>query len=681
MESTTKQNSYAKLLSQADTVVTSYDGTDATQTIYTLTDADLSSMLNGNFMVVQALPSSSSLQSGNYVNDRAYFGDTNQPQPDNPHNLADPYPGVRMAGIYFESPAQANTISVEEGESGVAAGGWRRGRLAASPPVSDMNFTVSASTYESLNTSPTLSDGRTPGYRLQGYGMNVPAQRCFVTNPFGTQSSNVIARHEHSAIQMTVNESNVQATSTFGLPFASAHTNILDITAPNAGVLSFIITAGGNNFNVGQLCETTTAGGGTGLRFIIVEVSRFNSELVRAVPINVGSGYAVGDLVVITNPGPVGDDATIRITSVSTLGASYSGDLSGVHIHPTFRGRQPQLFTGGNILDGYAPGGALEQTGGASNGLIYADFRNSNGRWEPDIPVGGYTIVFGNRYRPFTILTNVAGVSDIQYTKSAGVPATSAFTFQGPPPGVQAQLAGLPYAGDGGPFNFCLGNPAGDGQLGPILLNNAPGERNMGTIGTGSLSYSEATQRYTFTVDKPMGGPELDPNAVRGPLLIDFGRYNRNRFILQLGDEPIQNHSLSVGDFSMGNADRLHKVIWGTRAQDSPREDKSAILSIVPTPGATLSPLTLICTSPIDPVTGRPISQFSQNSYVNILPSMTQIFEIDADGNYVAGYGNSLLLAGAGSNTELPSIKILVQWIGYWGKIFFSPIDLETWPW
>jgi len=60
---------------------------------------------------------------------------------------------------------------------------------------------------------------------------------------------------------------------------------------------------------------------------------------------------------------------------------------------------------------------------------------------------------------------------------------------------------------------------------------------------------------------------------------------------------------------------------------------------------------------------------------------MTQIFEIDADGNYVAGYGNSLLLAGAGSNTELPSIKILVQWIGYWGKIFFSPIDLETWPW
>ena len=87
MESTTKQNSYAKLLSQADTVVTRYDGTDATQTIYTLTDADLSSMLNGNFMVVQALPSSSSLQSGNYVNERAYFGDTNQPQPDNPPPL------------------------------------------------------------------------------------------------------------------------------------------------------------------------------------------------------------------------------------------------------------------------------------------------------------------------------------------------------------------------------------------------------------------------------------------------------------------------------------------------------------------------------------------------------------------------------------------------------------------
>jgi hypothetical protein len=677
MESTTKQNSYARLLSQADTVVTSYDGTDATQTIYTLADADFSSMLNGNFMVVQALPSSS-LQSGNYVNEGAYFGDTNQPQPDNPDALDNPYPGVRMAGIYFDSPAQANTTSISEGESGVAAGGWRRGRLAASPPVSDMDFTVPGNTNESLNDSPVDSQGRTPGYRLQGYGMNVPAQRCFVTNPFGTQSSNVIARHEHSAIQMTVNDSNDPATSTFGLPFASANTNILDITAPNAGVLSFIITAGGNNWNVGQICETTTAGGGTGLRFKVVEVSRFNSELVSAVPINVGSDYAVGDLVDITHPVPgPGDDATIRITSVSTLGASYGGDLSGVHIHPTSRGRQPQLVVGGsNTLDGYV---FQPETGGASNGLIFADFRNSNGRWEPDIPVGGYTIVFGNRYRPFTILTNVEGVSNIQYIRSVdGGAYTSAFTFEGPPPGLQAQLVGLPYSGDGGPFNFCLGNPVG---FGPTLLNNNDGERNMGTIGTGSLSYSEANQLYTFTVNKPMNETELTYESIRGPLLIDFGRYNRNRFILHLGDEPIQNHSLSVGDFSMGNADRLHKVIWGTRAQDSPREDKSAILSIVPTPGATLSPLTLICTSPIDPITGRPIPQYSENSYVNILPSMTQIFEIDSDGNYVAGYGNSLLLAGAGSNTELPSIKILVQWIGFWGKIFFTPVDLETWPW
>jgi len=66
-------------------------------------------------MVVQALPSSSSLQSGNYVNDRAYFGDTNQPQPDNPHNLADPYPGVRMAGIYFESPPNVVSSRIRSG--------------------------------------------------------------------------------------------------------------------------------------------------------------------------------------------------------------------------------------------------------------------------------------------------------------------------------------------------------------------------------------------------------------------------------------------------------------------------------------------------------------------------------------------------------------------------------------
>ena len=45
------------MLSTATTLVSSYDGTDATSTIKVLTDKDISSMLNGNFIALQAVPS------------------------------------------------------------------------------------------------------------------------------------------------------------------------------------------------------------------------------------------------------------------------------------------------------------------------------------------------------------------------------------------------------------------------------------------------------------------------------------------------------------------------------------------------------------------------------------------------------------------------------------------------
>ena len=57
------------MLSTATTLVSSYDGTDATSTIKVLTDKDISSMLNGNFIALQAVPSDVTL---NFQNTGAY---------------------------------------------------------------------------------------------------------------------------------------------------------------------------------------------------------------------------------------------------------------------------------------------------------------------------------------------------------------------------------------------------------------------------------------------------------------------------------------------------------------------------------------------------------------------------------------------------------------------------------
>ena len=164
---------------------------------------------------------------------------------------------------------------------------------------------------------------------------------------------------------------------------------------------------------------------------------------------------------------------------------------------------------------------------------------------------------------------------------------------------------------------------------------------------------------------------------VTGPLLINFSHPDRSRKIIELGDNPIQIHDLSFGENTAANADRLHKVIWGTRAEVSPDEDKSAILRIIPTLGSTASPLRMITTRPLNPVTGIPITNYRENSYVNFLPTVNQIFERTVDGTVVQGYGQELLLGAAGGSTKMPSIDVLVQWVGHWQRIFFTPIDVE----
>ncbi len=657
------------MLSTASTLVSSYDGTDASSTIKVLTDKDISSMLNGNFIALQAVPSDVTL---NFQNTGAY-SETNQlvtlsnPIP----AVANPYESVHMTGIYFDKPATVNTTSITTGETGISAGAWTRGSQSASPPVSNLNFTT-----DDLNARPVVvGTDQLPGYRLQGdRGVNVVANRCFVTNPYvgeGTLGAGTLIA-EQSGNSITFGNP-LPAGTNRGTAFANCSTNIIDFVAPLGGVLTLSVVNGGSRFNLGQFYGTTTNGAGTGLVLTPTELAGFSDIIVTVRAVFVGSGYSVGDTITITNPNPAGLDAQFTVTGVSS-GESYPGDLSGVYMTPR-SGTQPFIpGDGAPVFDDYTTvPGAPFRHGGASNGCLRADLRQKGGHpWDPEIAIGGYRIVFGNRYRPFTIIQQIEDVTNIVYHKDAD--DNIYFTFNGPAPPYAARAVGLPSSV---PLvtNFTIGNrnPNIAGQTIEILNNNAD-ERNMGTIGVGTLTYGlNADEQWRFQIQKS----STSMTNVAGPLLINFSHLDRSRKIIELGDNPIQIHDLSFGENTAANADRLHKVIWGTRAEVSPDVDKSAILRIIPTLGSTASPLRMITTRPLNPVTGIPITNYRENSYVNFLSDVNQIFERTADGTVIQGYGDSLLLGAAGGSTKMPSIDVLVQWVGHWQRIFFTPIDVE----
>ena len=134
-------------------------------------------MLNGNFIALQAVPSDVTL---NFQNTGAY-SEKNELVTLNPSGQLRPYESVHMTGIYFDKPATVNTTSITTGETGISAGAWTRGSQSASPPVSNLDFTT-----DDLNARPVVAGtDQLPGYRLQGdRGVNVVANRCFVTNPY-----------------------------------------------------------------------------------------------------------------------------------------------------------------------------------------------------------------------------------------------------------------------------------------------------------------------------------------------------------------------------------------------------------------------------------------------------------------------------------------------------------------
>tara|TARA_Y100000389_G_scaffold183941_2_gene201901 strand:+ start:3390 stop:5420 length:2031 start_codon:yes stop_codon:yes gene_type:complete len=674
MVSRANQNSYAKMLSTASTLVSSYDGTDATFTIKVLTDKDISSMINGNFIALQAVPSDVTL---NFQNTGAYSETNELVTLSNPDAATNPYESVHMTGIYFDKPATVNTTSITTGETGISAGAWTRGSQSASPPVSNLNFTT-----DDLNATPVVfgTTDQLPGYRLQGdRGVNVVANRCFVTNPYvaeGTPGAGtLIAEQSGNSITFANPILAPPAAGTNrGTAFANCSTNIIDFVAPLGGVLTLSVVNGGSRFVLGEPYGTTTdPAGGAGLVLTPTELAGFSDIIVTVRAVFVGSGYSVGDTITITNPNPAGLDAQFTVTGVSS-GESYQGDLSGVYMTPR-SGTQPYIPGDGvAVFDNYAPSGVAPfRHGGASNGCLRADLRQKGGHpWDPEIAIGGYQIFFGNRYRPFTIIQQIEGVTDITYTKEAN--DNIYFTFNGPAPPHAARVVGLPSLV---PLvtNFTIGNRDGEAPGQTIeILNNTPEERNMGTIGVGTLTYGlNADEQWRFQIQKSSAFME----NVRGPLLINFSHLDRSRKIIELGDNPIQIHDLSVGENTAANADRLHKVIWGTRAEVSPDEDKSAILRIIPTLGSTASPLRMITTRPRNPVTGIPITNYRENSYVNFLSSVNEIFERTADGTVVQGYGDTLLLGAAGGSTKMPSINVQVQWVGHWQRIFFTPIDVE----
>lgn len=668
MVSRADQNSYAKMLSTATTLVSSYDGTDATSTIKVLTDKDISSMLNGNFIALQAVPSDVTL---NFQNTGAY-SEKNELVTLNPSGQLRPYESVHMTGIYFDKPATVNTTSITTGETGISAGAWTRGSQSASPPVSNLDFTT-----DDLNARPVVAgtDEQLPGYRLQGdRGVNVVANRCFVTNPYvaeGTpDAGTLIAEQAGNSIRFGNPLPASPAGTDRGTAFANCSTNIIDFVAPLGGVLTLSVVNGGSRFNLGQPYGTTTNGAGTGLVLTPTELAGLSDIIVTVRAVFVGSGYSVGDNITITNPNPAGNNAQFTVTGVSS-GESYQGDLSGVYMTPR-SGTQPFIPTDGvPAFDDYATAPVAPfRHGGASNGCLRADLRQKGGHpWVPEIAIGGYRIVFGNRYRPFTIIQQIAGVREITYTKVDD--DNIYFTFIGPAPPYAARAVGLPSRV---PLvtNFAIGNRDGSAPGQTIeILNNTPEERNMGTIGVGTLTYADGLWR--FQIQKS----SASMTNVTGPLLINFSHPDRSRKIIELGDNPIQIHDLSFGENTAANADRLHKVIWGTRAEVSPDEDKSAILRIIPTLGSTASPLRMITTRPLNPVTGIPITNYRENSYVNFLSTVNQIFERTVDGTVVQGYGQELLLGAAGGSTKMPSIDVLVQWVGHWQRIFFTPIDVE----
>ena len=581
-----------------------------------------------------------------------------------------------MTGIYFDKPATVNTTSITTGQTGISAGGWTRGSQSASPPVSNLNFTT-----DDLNARPVVdgTDDQLPGYRLQGdRGINVVANRCFVTNPYvaeGTPGAGTLIAEQSGNSIRFANPIPAPAGTNRGTAFANCSTNIIDFVAPLGGVLTLSVVNGGSRFVVGQFYETTTSGAGTGLVLTPTELAGFSDIIVTVRAVFVGSGYSVGDTITITNPNPAGLNAQFTVTGVSS-GESYQGDLSGVYMTPR-SGTQPVIpGDGGTVFDDYAMANAAPfRHGGASNGCLRADLRQKGGHpWEPEIAIGGYQIVFGNRYRPFTIIQQIEGVSAITYHKDVGADDNIYFTFNGPAPPDAARVVGLPSLV---PLvtNFTIGNLVELAPPGTIeILNNTQDERNMGTIGVGTLTYGlNADEQWRFQIQKS----STSMTNVSGPLLINFSHPDRSRKIIELGDNPIQIHDLSVGENTAANADRLHKVIWGTRAEVSPDEDKSAILRIIPTLGSTASPLRMITTRPLNPVTGIPITNYRENSYVNFLSSVRSIFERTADGTVVQGYGDSLLLGAAGGSTKMPSINVQVQWVGHWQRIFFTPIDVE----